>query len=150
MSRYSVHKQIPIKVEKIHVDAVIPSYESEDAAGFDLFVVEGCELDEGESTILGTGLKMEIPRGYEVQVRPRSGWSIKTKLRISNSPGTVDADYRGEVGIIVENNGVESILINKGDRVAQGVLNQVPQALFFEGDLSETERGKGGFGHTGK
>lgn len=94
---------------------------------------------------------MEIPQGYELQIRPRSGLSLETKLRIANSPATIDSDYRGEIKIIVENIGNTPIMISHHDRIAQGVLNEVPQANFIlVEELNETERGDGGFGHTGK
>ena len=94
---------------------------------------------------------MEIPVGYEVQVRPRSGLSLKTQLLVVNSPGTIDSDYRGEVKIILGNFGKEDHVINHGDRVAQLVLAPVTQAVFFESDndLTQTDRGAGGFGSTG-
>lgn len=108
-------------------------------------------LNPNEIKTVRTGLSMEIPEGYELQIRPRSGLSLTTKLRIANTPGTIDADYRGEILIIVENIGTEPIVINHHDRIAQGVLNKVPQANFIIAEeLSDTERGDGGFGHTGK
>jgi len=93
---------------------------------------------------------MAVPKGFELQIRPRSGMSAKTKLRVANSPGTVDSGYRGEIGIIMENIGDEVINVSAGDRIAQGVIGIVPAASFVEvGELDETERGAGGYGSTG-
>jgi len=144
-------QEIPIKVKKVDRLATIPQYAHEGDAGFDLCSVDAVELQPGETKVISTGLKMAIPRGYEVQVRPRSGMSLKTSLRITNSPGTIDSPYRGVVGIILQNTGKKTLHIDIGDRVAQGILNRVPQAAFVEvEDLDETTRGEGGFGHTGR
>lgn len=166
---------IPIKAKRLHPDAVIPKYATPGAAGFDLVAVEDVIIEPGETKLVKTGLAFEIPAGYEIQIRPRSGMSLKTKLRISNAPGTIDADYRGEVCVIVDNAKQENgrffegvinaegnpichiddtkegtYIIRKGDRIAQGVLAKAPQAVFVEVDeLGETARGEGGFGSTG-
>ena len=92
---------------------------------------------------------MEIPDGYELQIRDRSGMCIKTTLRVANAPGTIDSDYRGEIKVIMDNIGDEDCFIEKGTRIAQGVLNKISQADFTQGKLSDTERGEGGFGSTG-
>ncbi|QQK75583.1 deoxyuridine 5'-triphosphate nucleotidohydrolase [Salicibibacter cibarius] len=164
--------KISVEVKKLHKDAVIPTYGSLFAAGFDLYATEDMVIAPGETKMVQLGLAFAIPVGFEIQIRPRSGVSIKTKLRIPNSPGTIDADYRGEVAIPLENHnsgaseegiyfidgsigdlaGVPdgSYFIRKHDRIAQGVLKEVPQALFAEVDeLDNTERGSGGFGSTG-
>lgn len=94
---------VKVKIKKLHPDAVIPKYASEGASGFDLVAVEDVFIEPGETKLVRTGLAFEIPEGYELQIRPRSGISKNTKLRISNSPGTVDADYRGEVAVIIDN-----------------------------------------------
>ena len=108
------------------------------------------EIEPGETKLLQTGLKFEIPHGFELQIRPRSGLSLKTKLRVANAPGTIDSDYRGEVAVIMTNTGKETVTINHGDRIAQAVLSPVYQMEFVEcDDLLETERGNGGFGSTG-
>jgi len=126
-----------------------PKYHSEHAAGFDLCSANEIEIAPGETRLVSTGLKFEIPVGYELQVRPRSGVTSSTKLRVHL--GTVDSDYRGEVYIIVENvdRGHQSILVQKGARIAQGVINKVEQARFTFGNLTETVRGTNGFGSTG-
>ena len=140
-----------IKIKKLSQDAVIPQYQTTGAAGFDFHAIEDMEIFPRQTVLVKTGLSMEIPEGYELQVRPRSGMSLKTKMRVANSPGTIDSDYRGEICIIMENMGMLGSLpyeIKKGDRVAQGVICPVYQATFIEDELSDTERGEGGFGST--
>lgn len=135
-----------------------PSYETKGAAGADIRASlpeelreKGMVLKAGERGLVPTGLAMEIPLGFEIQVRPRSGLSLKTDLLVVNSPGTIDSDYRGEVKIILGNMGSSDYTIQHGDRVAQLVLAPVTQAQFIEGEsLSETDRGAGGFGSTGR
>lgn len=143
-------ERVRVKVKKIHPDAVIPQYKTSGSAGFDLYAIEDVEIQPGETKQIRTGLIFEIPEGYEIQIRPRSGMSLKTPLRISNAPGTIDSDYRGEVMIIAENTSIVPFSVEKGTRIAQGVLQKVPQAEFIEVEkVSETERGEGGFGSTG-
>ena len=142
--------RIPISVVKLHEDAVIPTYGTSGAAGFDFYSVSDVTVEAGQTAIIKTGLAMAICEGFEIQVRPRSGMSAKTKIRVANSPGTIDSDYRGEIGIIVDNTGTEAYEIHVGDRIAQGVLSIVPQASFVSvNSLDETERGAGGYGSTG-
>jgi dUTP pyrophosphatase len=139
-----------IKIKKLSENAIVPQFQTKDAAGFDFHAALPAIIGPGETVLISTGLSMEIPRGYEVQVRPRSGLSAKTKVRVCNSPGTVDADYRGEVKIIMENNGTLPFTVNVGDRVAQGVVTAVYQPEFEVVEaLETTERGEGGFGSTG-
>lgn len=143
--------KVRVKIKKLHEDAVIPQYQTTGAAGFDFHAIEDMEIPTRKIVLVKTGLSMEIPEGYELQVRPRSGMSLKTKMRIANSPGTIDSDYRGEICIIMENMGMLGALpydIKKGDRIAQGVICPVYQAIFVEDELSETERGEKGFGST--
>jgi dUTP pyrophosphatase len=143
--------KVRVKIKKLHEDAVIPQYQTTGAAGFDFHAIEDMEIPTRKIVLVKTGLSMEIPEGYELQVRPRSGMSLKTKMRIANSPGTIDSDYRGEICIIMENMGMLGALpydIKKGDRIAQGVICPVYQAVFVEDELSETERGEKGFGST--
>lgn len=147
-----------IKIEKIHSSAELPAYATTGAAGADLFA---CILDENGcfgSTVIApdtwvlvkTGLKFEIEPGYEVQVRPRSGMALKHGVTVLNAPGTIDADYRGEVGVLLYNAGPRSFVVRHGDRIAQAVLAQAPQAVFKEVDeVDSTARGEGGFGSTG-
>ncbi|MBV7440831.1 dUTP diphosphatase [Weeksellaceae bacterium TAE3-ERU29] len=131
----------------------LPEYKTEGAAGMDLIanISEPITLKPLERTLIPTGLFMEIPMGYEAQVRPRSGWSLKHGITCLNSPGTIDADYRGEVGVILANVSNEEFTINDGDRIAQLVIAKHERADWVEVEsLSDTERGKGGFGSTGK
>ncbi len=150
---------ITVNVKKLsHYDESfpLPSYETHGAAGADVRAsLENRDqiiIKPGERVLVPTGLSMEIPFGYEVQVRPRSGLSFKTGLMVLNSPGTIDSDYRGEVKIILGNLGVKDEVINHGDRVAQLVMAPVIQATYSvaSGVLSDTARGAGGFGSTGK
>jgi len=143
---------IQIKVKKLHPKAVIPGYMTEHAAGMDLCTVIDApvELLPGERTLLPTGLAMEIPPGFEGQVRPRSGLALKKGIALVNSPGTIDADYRGEIGIIIINHGSEAVEFMPGDRIAQLIIAPVTQATLVEAnDLNDSERSSGGFGHTG-
>lgn len=133
-------------------DLPLPSYESEFAAGMDIRAAlnESVELKPGSRTLIPTGLKMALPKGYEAQIRPRSGLAYRDGITMLNTPGTIDADYRGEVKVLAVNLGDEPFVINHGDRVAQMVIAPVTQAEVKEvEDLSETERGDGGFGSTG-
>jgi dUTP pyrophosphatase len=131
----------------------LPSYETSASAGLDIraFIEEKLTLSPGERKLIKTGLFLEIPEGYEAQVRPRSGLALKNGITVLNSPGTIDADYRGEIGVILINHSSENFEINSGDRIAQLVFAKVEQAVWFETEsLNETERGHGGFGSTGK
>lgn len=154
MNQLNLKTLIPVKVKKLHPDAVIPKYQTDGAAGFDFHAIEDVKVEPSKTTLVKTGLSFEIPEGYELQVVPRSGMSLKTPVRIANSPGTVDSDYRGEVCIIVDNRNEKFIdpayEIKKGDRIAQGKITPVVQARFQEvEELGNTERGEGGFGSTG-
>jgi len=140
-----------LKIKKLHNDAIIPAYQSELAAGFDLHAIEDYVLKKGERKLIKTGLAFEIEPDYEVQIRPRSGLAFKYGITVLNSPGTIDADYRGEIMVLLINLGKEDFEIKKGERIAQAVISPVIQAEFVEVDeLSDTKRGKGGFGSTGK
>lgn len=166
---------IQIPIELCHPNAKIPAYAKPGDAGMDIYALEDFEVAPGERKIIKTGLKVAIPRGYELQVRPRSGTSVKTALRVANTPGTIDSGYRDEIGIIIENiepevkdigyvfdnNGniiIKSILhgsvfnVGKGERFAQLVLNEVPSAAFYPVDSVAQigENRGGGFGSTGK
>ena len=143
---------IQVKIKKLHPQAVIPAYMTEHAAGLDLCTVIEAPvvLAPGERTLLPTGLAMEIPPGFEGQVRPRSGLALKQGVSLVNSPGTIDADYRGEIGIIIINHGAEPVEFLPGDRVAQLIIAPVTQAILLEADeLNDSVRSSGGFGHTG-
>ena len=133
-------------------DLPLPAYQSDLAAGFDLraALAEPLALAPGERALVATGFAMAIPAGFEGQVRPRSGLAAKNGVTVLNTPGTVDADYRGEVKVILINHGPDTIQIGHGDRIAQMVIAPVVQADIAEVDaLSDTERGAGGFGSTG-
>lgn len=130
----------------------LPKYQTEGSAGFDLManIEKEILLYPGKRILVPTGLFVELPVGYELQVRPRSGLALKHGISVTNTPGTVDSDYRSEVGVILINLSDEIFVINPGDRIAQGVVNQIEQVTFVEVDeLSETDRGAGGFGHSG-
>jgi dUTP pyrophosphatase len=145
--------KINLKIKKLeNFHGEIPQYQSPGASGFDVRaqLVGPVLLNPGERAMIPTGLSFEIPLGFEIQARPRSGWAAKNGLTVLNTPGTIDADYRGEVKIILVNLGNESVVINDQDRCAQLVVAPVYQAQFeLVSDLSETERGVGGFGSTG-
>ena len=131
----------------------LPTYETSASAGLDIraYLEEKITLLPGERKLIKTGLFIEIPEGYEAQVRPRSGLALKNGITVLNSPGTIDADYRGEIGVILINHSTENFEINSGDRIAQLVFAKVEQAVWNVSEsLSETERGEGGFGSTGK
>lgn len=143
---------IQVKIKKLHPDAIVPNYMTEHAAGMDLCTVIEVPLvlAPGERTLLPTGLAMEIPPGFEGQVRPRSGLALKKGIALVNAPGTIDADYRGEIGIIIINHGNEPVEFQPGDRVAQLIIAPVTQAVLIETDeLNDSTRSSGGFGHTG-
>ncbi len=132
--------------------AIIPEYKTAGAAGADLcaFLDNPLTIPAGKFAMVPTGLFFEIPEGYEVQVRPRSGLAAKNGVTVLNTPGTIDSDYRGEIKVILINLGTTDFTINNGDRIAQMILAPVTQAAFKISDsLSETERGQGGFGSTG-
>ena len=132
-------------------DNDLPSYETLGSAGCDVRSTHGAIIEPGLSCLIKTGLHVEIPIGYEIQVRPRSGLAFKKQLTVLNSPGTIDADYRGEIGVILINHGSSSATIEKGDRIGQLVLNKVEQINWNSVlVLSDTNRGAGGFGSTGK
>lgn len=133
-------------------DMPLPSQMSEWAAGFDLYaaVRENMELAPGDRILIPTGFALALPPNMEAQIRPRSGLALKKGITCLNSPGTIDADYRGEVGVILINHGQETFSIARGDRIAQMVIQYVPSIEWELVDkLPETERGSGGFGHTG-
>ena len=166
--------QLTLQFQKIHPDAVIPTYAHDSDAGMDIYAVEDVEIQPGETVLIKTGLKARIPEGFELQVRPRSGMSLKTKLRIANAPGTIDAGYRDEICVIAENTDLgrwenycpnpdypaicqqifvkgDSITIKKGDRIAQFVFSILTKMQIEEVEeiSNEGDRG-GGFGSTDK
>jgi len=141
--------EVPVTAEE---NSQLPSYGSELASGADVraHLNEEVVIPSGQSVLVPTGLKMAIPPGFEIQVRPRSGLALKHQITVLNTPGTIDADYRGEVGIILINHGKQEFTVTPGMRIAQLVLAPVVQARFTPvNELLETARGAGGFGHTG-
>ncbi len=139
-----------IQIKKVQKDAIIPKYARKGDAGFDLHSVTRGVVLPGESELIKTGIAVEIPQGYEVQIRPRSGLALKHGITVLNSPGTIDSGYRGEIGVILINHGSKVFVYDKGDRIAQGVINKVEQASFIKAEeLADSERGKGGFGSSG-
>ncbi|HEU4705320.1 MAG TPA: dUTP diphosphatase [Sphingomicrobium sp.] len=144
---------IEIKLHRLpHGEGLpLPRYASEDAAGLDIVAAEELLLAPGERHAVATGFAIEIPHGYEVQVRPRSGLAIRNGITCLNTPGTIDSDYRGEVKVILVNLGAEPFAVRRGERIAQLVPAPVLRARFTESAaLAETARGSGGFGSTGR
>ena len=132
-------------------DNELPSYETVGSAGCDVRSDHDATINPGDKLLIKTGLFVEIPVGYEIQVRPRSGLAFKHGLTVLNSPGTIDADYRGEIGVILINHGSDQIFLKRGERICQLVLNKVEQIKWESVlALSDTTRGSGGFGSTGK
>ncbi|BBO18019.1 deoxyuridine 5'-triphosphate nucleotidohydrolase [Candidatus Brocadia pituitae] len=133
-------------------DLPLPQYMSEAASGMDLYAAVDASvlIERGEIKLVPTGIHIEVPRGYEAQVRPRSGLALKHGLTLVNTPGTIDSDYRGEIGIILCNLGKEKFTVERGMRIAQLVIQPVTRAELVEVErLEESPRGTGGFGHTG-
>lgn len=146
--------RINIKIRRIKdsEDIPLPDYESEGSSGMDIraAVKEPVPLMPGDIRLIPTGLAVSVPPGYEAQIRPRSGLALSYGIGMVNSPGTIDSDYRGEIGIVMINWGSESFLVKRGDRIAQMIISRVYRADLEEvEDLDVTPRGKGGFGHTG-
>lgn len=140
-----------VKFVKRYPDAQLPQYKTSGSAGMDLCTVERFMLRPGESKLIDTGLSMELPPGYEAQIRPRSGLALKHGITVLNSPGTIDSDYRGPVKVMLINHGPYVRTFMCPDRIAQMVIAKVSavQAEWVE-ELTDTERGEGGFGSTGK
>jgi dUTP pyrophosphatase len=139
-----------VKFRKLSTFAEVPRYQTDGSVGADLTSVEEVDIPPGEFKLVKTGLAVELPRGVEMQIRPRSGLAFKHGVTVLNAPGTIDSDYRGEVGVLLINHGVQSFHVSVGDRIAQAVLNQVIIRNYQESkDLSDTERSSGGFGSTG-
>lgn len=131
--------------------AQAPFYATPGSAGMDLRSTEAVELAPGERKLVATGLKIAVPAGFEAQIRPRSGLALKQGISMVNTPGTIDSDYRGEVGVILINHGQETVNLEAGERIAQMVICPVVQvSVRIVSKLDETERGEGGFGSTGK
>lgn len=143
---------VPLKRLPHGADLPLPAYATVDAAGLDLLaaVAEPVMLKPGERKLIPTGLSIAVPPGFEAQVRPRSGLALKHGVTVLNAPGTVDADYRGEVGVILINHGDQPFVINRGERIAQMVVAAYSRVEWIEAaELPQTQRGAGGFGSTG-
>ena len=144
--------RIAIKKLPGNEDIPLPRYMTPHASGMDIHaaVAEDMVLNPGEAKLIPTGISIAIPEGFEGQVRPRSGLALRHGVSVLNTPGTIDADYRGEVGIILINLGKDPFVVKRGDRIAQLTVNKVYQArLELASDLTGTERNEGGFGHSG-
>ncbi|MCX6171113.1 MAG: dUTP diphosphatase [Ignavibacteriales bacterium] len=148
----------PIKIKIQHIanlfsDIPLPEYATEGSSGLDLRAAVETEMkiEKGKVGLVPTNLRVEIPDGYEIQIRPRSGLAAKNGIGVLNSPGTIDSDYRGEIKVILFNFGEDDFIIKRGDRIAQMVLSKVYRAnLILTDELNNSTRGEGGFGHTGK
>ncbi len=141
---------LKVHIKRLREDAVIPTYAHESDAGVDLYAAESYVLKSTERKLVSTGISIALPPGYEAQVRPKSGLALQHGISIVNTPGTVDADYRGEIGVILINLGNEDYKIEKGKKIAQMIFNKVEHAEFEVVDtLPDTVRGAGGFGSTG-
>ena len=141
-----------ILIKRLSKEVPLPKYETSGSSGMDLAanINANIQISPGKTAIVPTGLALSIPKGFEVQIRPRSGLAAKQKISVLNTPGTIDADYRGEIKVILINLGYNSYTVERGTRIAQMVVCPIVQAQLKEvKDLSETERGKGGFGSTG-
>src|SRR5471032_1794269 len=141
-----------IRIQRIHPDAILPAYAHgplEDS-GMDLHAVEDVTLEPGVPRLAPTGLTIQVPPGYEAQVRPRSGLALKHAITVPNAPATIDPGYRGEIRVILLNAGSAEYKIEKGDRIAQLVIARYEAVEWEEGELNETVRGAGGFGSSGR
>ena len=140
-----------MQIKRLVPNAVIPSFQTPGAAGADVYAVEDVDIQPGKTQTVGLGFAVAVPKGFELQVRPRSGLAFKHSVTVLNTPGTIDSDYRGEVRVILINHGDKVFRVCTGDRIAQVVLAKVYQDDFTEVyELDTTLRGTGGFGSTGK
>jgi len=141
-----------IRIRRIHPDAILPKYAHgpEEDAGMDLHSVEAVTLEPGVPRLVSTGLIIELPPGFEAQVRPRSGLALKHAITMPNAPGTIDPGYRGELRVILLNLGREPYAIAAGDRIAQMIVARYEPVEWHETELAESRRGAGGFGSSGK
>ncbi len=139
-----------VKIKKLNENAKIPFRQTDGSSGYDLYSSEEAVVKPNEIILIPTGISIEIPLGYEAQVRPRSGLAVKKGITVLNTPGTIDADYRGEVKVILINFGKETVTLQKNERIAQLVFQKVETVNFILNEkLTETERGIGGFGSSG-
>jgi dUTP pyrophosphatase len=143
-------KAMKLKIRKLNESAIIPNYEHPNDSGLDLTAVDELEISPGESKLVCTGISIDLPKGTEAQIRPRSGLALKYQITVLNTPGTVDEGYRGEIGVILINHGKNSFKVTKGMRIAQMVITPVIHVEVEEvNSLTHTSRGTGGFGSTG-
>lgn len=141
---------IQVKVIKVNEMAKLPEYAHEGDAGMDLFSTEEVVISPSETTLIHTGIKIELPRNTEAQIRPRSGLALKHSITVLNTPGTIDEGYRGEIGVILINHGKFPFKVEKNMKIAQMVIKPIIRVSILEvGELSESERAEGGFGSTG-
>lgn len=146
-------KKLEVRVKRLNPKAELPRYQTPDAAGMDLHacIDEVVTILPGSRAMVGTGLAFAIPKGWEGQVRPRSGLAKKHGVTVINTPGTIDADFRGEVGVVLVNHGEETFVVQNGERIAQIVFAEVAQAALVDvPELDDTSRGEGGYGSTGR
>src|SRR4051794_33857174 len=141
-----------IRIQRIHADAVLPRYAHgpDEDAGMDLIAVEEVTLEPQVPRLVPTGLTIELPPGYEAQVRPRSGLALKPAISMPNTPGTIDPGYRGEIRVILINLGREPYTVHPGDRIAQMIVARYEAVEWVEGNLAGSQRGAGGFGSSGR
>lgn len=141
---------LEVKIKRIHADAKIPLQATPGDAGMDLYSIETVEIASGEARLIHTGLQIELPKGTEAQIRPRSGLALNKSVTVLNSPGTIDEGYRGEIGVILINHGKETFVVEKSMRIAQMVIQIVPSIQLTEvNELSQSVRGSSGFGSSG-
>ena len=141
-------ERIDVKIQRLNENAVLPSYAHPTDAGADVSACEEVTINPGETKLIGTGLKVDIPAGYAILIYPRSGMSLKTSIRLANSVGVIDSSYHKEIGIILDNIGNEPYIIHSGDRIAQMIITSVPMIRFNEETVVDGDRG--GFGSTGQ
>jgi len=142
---------IPVKVKTLS-GAKIPEYQTEGAAGADVyaFLTDPVSIEPGKTVLIPTGISIELPKGYEAQIRPRSGLALKNGITLLNTPGTIDSDYRGEIKLIVTNFGEDTFIVTDGMRIAQMIFSKIYRSHFITTvELETTERNEGGFGHSG-
>jgi dUTP pyrophosphatase len=148
-----VSQQVSVRIMRVREDAQLPKYMSEGAAGMDLAASLDADVTiaPGKRALVGSGVAIALPRGYEAQVRPRSGLAYKHGVTVLNAPGTVDEDYRGEIKVLLINHSDEPFVVKNGERIAQLVIASVERVAFdVQLSLDETVRGAGGYGHTGR
>ena len=142
---------VKVKYKLLHPDAMPPIFQTLGSVGADLYSIDTTTILGGCTKLIHTGIALEIPYGYEGQIRPRSGNALNHGYTVLNTPGTIDSDYRGEIGVLIFNSGRDYVQIKKGDRIAQLVIKKVPMVIFEEvEELNDSNRGRNGFGSTGR